>query len=277
MKGTSSALKAHMAQEATTLARLWKVTRPDNTVFAFTDYDQDISYLGITYLHSSGFTASNIATSSALNVDNLEVDSFISSDTITDADLLAKKWDYSLVQIWRVNYNDLTMSHEILCEGHIGEVSTGRNSFKAEIRGLTQNLAQNVGRFYLVPCDADLGDMRCTVNLASFTVTGSVTSITSQSAFTDSSRLESAQYFTAGKLTWTSGLNAGISIEVKAFLTGLITMSESMPYTIAISDAYSVYAGCDKSTAVCNGTFSNIANHRGFPLIPGLQRVVAGV
>lgn len=276
MKGTSSALKTHMAQEVTTLAQLWKVTRPDNTVFAFTDYDQDITYLGITYIKSSGFSASNIVTSAALSVDNLEIDSFLSSDTITDADLLAKKWDYSFVQIWRVNYNDLTMLHEVLREGRMGEVSTGRNSFKAELRGLTQNLSQDIGRLFLPACNADLGDSRCTVNLASFTVTGTVTSITSQSAFTDSTRLESAQYFTAGKLTWTSGLNIGISIEVKAFLSGLITMTESMPYALAISDAYSVYAGCDKSTTVCNGTFSNIPNHRGFPLLPGTDRMISG-
>lgn len=265
-----------MALEVTTLARLWKITRVDNTIFAFTDYDQDISYLGITYLHSSGFTASNIVTSDELNVDNLEVDSILSSDTITDADIFAKKWDYAVVEIWQVNYNDLTMLHEVLRKGRIGEVSTGRLAFKAELRGLTQNLQQDIGRLFLPACNADLGDSRCTVNLASFTVTGSVTAVTSNSIFTDSSRAEASQYFQAGKLTWTSGLNNGYSIEVKLFASMLFTLSEPMPYTVQVGDTYSVYAGCDKTTSVCNGTFSNIANHRGFPLLPGVDRMISG-
>lgn len=276
MKGTSSALKAHMALEKTTLARLWKITRTDNRVFAFSDYDQDITYLGITYLHSSGYDASNIATSDGLNVDNLEVDSVLSSDTITDADLLAKKWDYAVVEIWQVNYNDLTMLHEVLRKGKIGEVSTGRVAFKAELRGLTQNLQQDIGRLFLPACNADLGDSRCTVNLASFTVTGSVTSVTSSSVFSDTSRAEASQYFQAGKLTWTSGLNVGYSIEVKLFASMVFTLSEPMPYAIQVSDTYSVYAGCDKSTATCNGIFNNIPNHRGFPLLPGLDRMISG-
>ena len=48
-----------------------------------------------------------------------------------------------------------------------------------------------------------------------------------------------------------------------------------MAQPIAVGDAFTVTAGCDKLFATCQSRFSNSANFRGFPHIPGNDFVVS--
>jgi uncharacterized phage protein (TIGR02218 family) len=48
-----------------------------------------------------------------------------------------------------------------------------------------------------------------------------------------------------------------------------------MPEPIAIGDAFTVTAGCDKSFATCRARFANTDNFRGFPQIPGNDFLLA--
>ena len=276
MKAVSVALKAHLAQEVTTLATLWKITRTDSIVFGFTDHTEDITYSAVTYEAATGYVPSAVKTSAGMNVDNLEVQAFLNSASMTEADLMAGLWDYADIEIVRVNYADLTMGHEWIRKGKIGNVKTGRTNFTAELRGMMQPLQQNIGRVYGVSCDADLGDTRCGVTIASYTVTGIVTTATNNKTFTDTSRTQADGYYDGGLLTWTSGLNNTYQMEVKTFLSDVFTLQQSMPNAIQVGDTYSVYTGCDKSVATCNTKFSNVVNFRGFPHIPGRDRMISG-
>ena len=86
-------------------------------------------------------------------------------------------------------------------------------------------------------------------------------------------------WFSRGKVTWTSGLNAGAVMEVKFHVNNGAQVSfelwETMPFDIETGDAFTVTAGCDKSVATCIAKFNNVVNFRGFPLIPGNDAVVA--
>jgi uncharacterized phage protein (TIGR02218 family) len=276
MKATGASLKAHMAGTMLTLATLWRVTRRDAAVYGFTDHDQDITYSGTTFLAASGMTPTAVKSSAGLQVDNLDVQALLDSSTITDADLLAGRWDYATVEIWRLNWADTSMGHEVIRKGTIGNVHTGRSAFTAELRGMTQPLQQAIGRTYTPACDADFGDARCGKSLASYTVTGTLSSVTDQRQFSDSGRGESADYFRYGLLTWTSGANNGLSMEVKSFASGMFTLQEAMVGTVAVGDTYSVYAGCDKRLATCRDTYSNVVNFRGFPHVPGNDKMMSG-
>ena len=276
MKTIGASLLTHIAGEVTSLATLWKVTRADALVFGFTDHDAAITYDGVTYEAATGYSASAIRTSAALNVDNMEVEGMLSSATITDEDLLAGLWDDADFVIMRVNYADLTQGHEVMRSGTLGNDKTGGQHFVAELRGLAQRLQQVVGRIYKPACDADFGDAQCGITIATWTVTGSVTAVTSQSAFTDSVRAEAADYFKFGLLTFTSGDNDGFAMEVKDFATGAFVLQQAMPNPIQVGDAYSVYAGCDKLLASCKTKFNNVINFRGFPHVPGPDRYVSG-
>lgn len=278
MRTISVALAAHLAGSTTSLATLWKVTRTDGQIFGFTDHDQDLSIGGVTYRSATGFTRSAVRATLGLSEDNVEFSGAIVSTAIKIADIRAGLWDYAVVEVFMVNWNDLTMGTLQMSKGKMGQIRDGRNSFVAEVMGLSGNLRQPVGRLYTAACDADLGDSRCTVNMAPFTFTGAITSVTSRRIFADSGRGEADDYFNAGKITWTSGENSGLSMEVKEFTNagGGFVLQMPMPYQVQVGDTYSVKKGCLKTFAMCVADFANGENFRGFPHIPGNRQVLSG-
>lgn len=280
MKSVGASLLAHIQSEVTTLCTCWKVTRTDGQIFGFTDHSENLAISGITYSASTGYTATAIRSSSALNVDNLDVQGALDSSTITDEDLLAGLWDFAEVEIFMVNYSDTTMGTINLRTGNIGNVQTGRGIFVAELRGMMQRLQQSIGRLMMPACNADLGDSRCGINLGSFsngTASGSVDSVSSNRQFVDAGLAQATGWFDGGLVTWTSGLNSGLSMEVKTFTSGgTVVLFLPMPYTVAASDTFTITAGCDKSLATCRDKFSNVINFRGFPHLPGIGRIASG-
>jgi uncharacterized phage protein (TIGR02218 family) len=86
-------------------------------------------------------------------------------------------------------------------------------------------------------------------------------------------------WFTAGRLTFTSGANVGLAVEVKNHRNGngFVTLDlwQAMPEPIEPGDAFNVTAGCDKRFQTCHNRFNNVANFRGFPHIPGNDFVIS--
>lgn len=279
MKDISAALLAHMQGETTTLATCWLVTRTDGQIFGFTDHCADLTINSVVYSASSGYAATAIQSASGMGVDNLDIQGALDSSTITEQDLLAGLWDFAAIEIFIVNYADLTMGSMTLRSGNLGSVRTGRGMFVAELRGMMQRLQQAVGRLVMPACNADLGDSRCGINLGTFTdgtVSGSVDSVTSNRQFLDAGLTQAANWFAGGLLTWTSGLNSGLAAEVKAFTGGAVSLHIAMPYTVQVGDTFTIKAGCDKSVTTCRTKFSNVVNFRGFPHLPGIGRIGSG-
>lgn len=277
MKTVSDNLKAHLQGRSLTICTLWKVTRTDAQVFGFTDNSRDVIYGGVTYSASSGHTPSNIKSTADLAVDNLEVQALLDSIVITEDDIEAGLWDFAAVEIMIVNYLSLGDGHMLLRKGWLGNVRTGRGNFTAELRGMQQPLQQNIGRLYQASCDAALGDARCGVNLAAYTVTGTVDSASNGIQFTDAARGEADGHFDGGLITWTGGPNNTYQMEVKTSLaTGIITLQQTMPYVIAAGHTYSMSAGCDRRLTTCITKFNNVVNFRGFPHVPGDDRMISG-
>jgi uncharacterized phage protein (TIGR02218 family) len=278
MKQISTALASHLTGEVTTLASCWKLTRRDATVFGFTDHDQDIVFESVTYKAATGFTPSAIENNASLAVDNLDIDGMLSDSDITETDILAGKYDFAEIEIFQVNYKDLTQGALKFRRGWLGEVSMQKHQFVAEVRGLTQRLSQTIGELFSPACRATLGDNRCTVNLAAHTVTGSVTALISNQEFTDTSLTAVSGIYSLGLLAFTSGANSGLSIEVKEYTklgtTGQVLLSLPMPYPIAVGNTYSMSKGCDKTLNTCFNRFNNVVNFRGEPSVPGLDRML---
>lgn len=275
MKNISVALKAHLASETTTLATCWKVTLQNGTIYGFTSHSADIVFGGRTYAAATGITPSAIASNADLAVDNLEVEGMLDSSVITEADIAAGLWDYAAVEIFMVNWADLSMGSLKLRTGRLGEVKSGRVAYAAEMRGLAQNLQQTVGELYSPNCRAALGDSRCQVALGAWTQTGSITGVLSQESFVTNAT-QADDYYTGGKVTWTSGLNNGLSMEVALYSRGVFTLVLPMPYAINAGDNFSAVAGCRKQfVRDCVGKFSNGINFRGEPYVPGNDQLAA--
>lgn len=259
-----------------TWAQCMRIERTDGEVLAMTELDADVAYDGVTYQASVSYTPTTIDGTATLSVNNAETGGFLSVTGINKADIVAGLYDGATVYFLIVDYSDNSLVRH-LGKGYLGEAEIKENSYSIEYRSLTQKLQQTVGRYYTAECDATLGDSRCGIALASFTYTGAVTSVTSSQVFIDSALIgtQSDDYYSYGLITFTSGLNDGISREVKDYVdsTGQITTFLPFPYAVAASDTFTVYAGCDKRKATCIAKFNNVINFRGFDMIPGRDQI----
>ena len=359
MRTIASALATHIAGEVTKLATCWKVTLTNATVKAFTDHDSNLVVDGVTYLAASGYTASDVDTAAALNVDTMEVSGFSASPSVTEADALSGLWDVAAIEVFQVNWASVTDGKIWQRVGTQGEVTLNRGQFQAELRGMMQAYTATIVELTSPTCRANLGDTRCGVALGPFTVTGTVTSVSADNATVgDTSRAEAGPtggiaissislanpgvvtlashlnlaedspititgatgmttingsttfrnpnagkttfdlpvdttlypaytgsgvvtplggtsgYFDRGLITFTSGPNNGLSMEVKSYTVGQLVLVLPMPYTIAVGNTYSLIAGCDKTFPTCRDRFTNVVNFRGEPYLPGLDSIV---
>ena len=280
MKNLSPALQSHLDDGTTTLSWCWRISRSDGVALGFTDHDRTLSFDGTGFEPESGFAASEIRAGSDLAVDAQDATGVLTSDRITETDILDGRWDNAAIELWRVNWTD-TSQRVLLRRGAVGQIRRGRMAFVAEVRSLAHVLGQTVGRTFQAGCDAALGDVRCGIDLENpiYKGTGSVTDLLRDRAFMASGLSGfDAGWFTSGTLTWTSGANVGRITEVLAHgLDGSIatlTLLEAPVRAIAEADSFIARAGCDKRIATCSAKFANTANFRGFPNIPGQDAVL---
>jgi uncharacterized phage protein (TIGR02218 family) len=276
MKSISTALKAHLAQEVTSVCTCWKVTLKSGQVLGFTDHDENVSVGGATYVAASGYTASAVQTSNQLNVDQLELQGVLEADTINEADLLSGKWDYAVVEIFQVNWADTSQGALNLRTGRLGEVSIQRGEFRAELRGMMQQFTRNIGELYQPTCRAEFGDSRCKVNLAAITKTSTVATVDAGNRIvTLASALgDPAGHYDYGKLTFTSGANNTLAMEIKSYVPETVALQLPMPFPIAVGDAVALVPGCQKRFIEdCKARFNNVVNFRGEPHLPGMDKI----
>lgn len=274
MKSISLALASHLAQPLTTIATCWKVTRADAMVLGFTDHDRDLLVGGVTYESAAGYSATDVSTKNNLDVDNLELQGISQSPSITEDDLRAGVWDNAQVEIFQINWADLSMGIMKMRVGWLGEVQQGRSAFSAELLGLMWRLQGTMVEFTSASCRANLGDIRCQVDIGAITVSSVVDGFnTATLVLSDSARTEPVNDFARGKVTFTSGANSGLAFEVKASATGQFTLQRPPPYTVAIDDAFDLEPGCDGLRETCRDRFNNIVNMRAEPFLTGNDRL----
>jgi uncharacterized phage protein (TIGR02218 family) len=276
-----SALQAKLDSGVTTLARCWIVTRRDGAKLGFTDHDRDITIDGTVCHAGTGLTASEATARLGLQVDGGEIAGALADESLAEADLAAGRYDAAGVAVHLVDWSDPSL-RVLLAKGVLGEIRREGAAFTAELRSLAHRLNEESGRLYTATCQADLGDARCTVDLtnAAFHGGGTVGALAGASAFRVSGLgAFDDGWFTAGKLTFTSGANVSFAVEVKTHRVALdgvlIELWQRAPEPIAVSDAFTVTAGCDKRFSTCRDRFANGVNFRGFPRIPGNDFVIS--
>lgn len=274
MQQISTDLSEHLAGEVMTLATCWRITRRDGVNQYFTDHDQDVMVDGQQYLARSGIVPSAVTSQAGLAVDNLELEGLLDSETISREALLSGIYDHAELEIFMVDYTAPDAGSLHVKTGWLGEVSLRDGVFVAEVRGISAALQQSIGEVYTPTCRAQLGDARCGKDLSAFTFTGTVDSVANEFMFTDAARAEPNGYFAYGTLTFTSGANMGLSIEVRDFVGGRFTLFLPLPNLVTPGDAYSVVAGCDKRIDTCSARFANAVNFRGEPHLPGNDRIL---
>ena len=274
MRQISADFATALARTVTTLCHCWRVARRDGVVQGFTDHDSDVTFSSVTFAAASGFDASDTEATLGLSAGGGEVSGALSSDVLSEDHLADGVWDGASVEVWLVNWS-APEQRVLLDVATIGEVRRSEFAFTAELRSAASYLDQETGLLFQRLCSADLGDARCKLALTApdFACDGTVLAGATQIVFAASlERAYESGFFTGGKLTFTSGANSGASCQVKDHtVAGDVSFLLWTPlaHAIAIGDRFTVTAGCDKTLATCRHKFNNIANHRGFPHMPG--------
>ncbi|MBS7541999.1 DUF2163 domain-containing protein [Ancylobacter oerskovii] len=273
-------LAAALASGATTLARCWRLTRRDGTVLGLTEHDRDLEVDGTPFHAAAGVTGSETAAALGFAAAAGEMAGALAADQLDERDLAAGLYDGAAVELLLVDWSN-PASFVRLRRGSLGEVRRENGTFVAELRGLADALGQVRGRLFTRSCDADLGDVRCRIDLAApaFRGEGAVVAVEAAGRFT-ASGLDgfAAGWFTQGRLVFTGGANAGFASEVKAHGmaggTVRLDMWQRPPEPLAAGDAFTVSAGCDKRFSTCRDRFANTPNFRGMPHMPGNDAVL---
>lgn len=268
-------LAAHLAGGLTTLCHAWAVTRTDGAVFGFTDHDRDLAFDGMTFRADSGLSARALQQGTGLSVDNTEALGLLSDAGLSEADIVAGRFDGAEVRCWRVNWADPDQ-RLLQFRGTIGELQRNGASFTAELRGLTEALNRPLGRIYQKPCTAVLGDTACRVDLSGpdHSLTLTVAAIESTRVLRLAGAGTAPQgWFRRGRLTVLDGAAAGLHGTIKRDTAQSsqreVELWEPLRAPLAPGDSLRLLAGCDKRFSTCRDKFANLVNFQGFPDLPG--------
>lgn len=135
-------------------------------------------------------------------------------------------------------------------------------------------------------CFHEVYDAGCTLLKSAFTVSGTLTSVGDSAHFTASAMTQPTGYFKLGVLTFTSGVNSGVSgpINTSTQATGVaFAMRFPFPKAPAVGDTFTVYPGCDKQQSTCSNSnaavgppFNNLIHFPGEPYIPVPETMLDG-
>jgi uncharacterized phage protein (TIGR02218 family) len=292
VKPIPSPLQAHLNGDTTTLALCWAILKRNGDYIRGTTHDRDVtissgSYAG-TYRASSNITPSNVKSNSDLSVDNLDVTGAWADNTIrvdiTRADIEARNLDFASVRTFTVNWQAPDDGQIPMRSGYLGAIPyDSSGGYTTQVRGLAQLLQTNIVQTYSDRCTVKrLGDARCGVDVASLSITATVTSVVSRREFTVSGiGAQPAGYFSLGNLVGLTGDNAGflrqIRIDDVSSETGHVSLFGPFPIDVAIGDTFTMSPGCDRLPATCRDKFDNWHNNRAYGvLIPGIDLLLAG-
>lgn len=285
MRSPPAAITTHYNTRKTTMAHAIKITRTDAVVYGFTEHDVDDTVSGQLYSSRPGLQISSIVIAAGLATGNLKLTTLHDGSVFTTAEIHGKVWSNAAWSIIRYNWASLSDGADTILSGTFGEVELGENEVEVELRDLRQYLQQPVGdvtsktcRYRLGSTSANAGGLCLkSISGAPWTVSGTLTGVTSNQVFQDTGRAEAADYFGEGQLTWTGGNNSGLTVKVKSFASGgTFTLSLPMLSTVQVGDTYTAVVGCRKRLEEdCRDKFANQLNFGGEPHAPGLNAITA--
>jgi len=276
------AIQAALDTGAATLCTCWKVTLRSGIVMGFSNHDRVLNFGGVAFEPNSGFTPSEVELAIGLSISTQEVEGLLDSNKIDPDDVRSGLWDNAKIEVYLVDWRNVA-DRMLWRTASVGQILNGSLRFGAEMRGLAHELNQAGGRFYKPTCGAEFGDVRCGLDMSDnrYKGAGIVGSsdgslhIYPQTLATTAGNATEG-LFTGGKLAFTSGANVGLEFDIKLHVgTGSdvhLLLETPAPFDISSGDIFDATIGCPKLAAACHHLFDNLANFRGFNLIPGNDR-----
>lgn len=173
MRHVSEAIASALAAGAAKLCHVWIVTRRDGAVQGFSDHDRPLNLLGVDCAPDAAWTAG--AARSELGLDREEssaVAGVLDDGGLSAADIRAGLYDGAEVSAYVVDWSD-PAQHVLTGRGTLDRIEAhgtsewGDGAFVAHVAGPAEALKRVIGRRYGSLCDAELGDVRCGLEVAS--------------------------------------------------------------------------------------------------------------
>lgn len=277
MRTVPAAITTARQSASSRLCKIWRIERTDGVVLRFTEHDRDLTVDGETFLATASFDPSSIKVNADLSVSDMDVEGAFDSSYITAEDLLAGRYDGATFWVAECLWDNVAAGKDVLKFGWLGRVKESGGKFVAELLDPSSRLQHNIVSAYSASCRATLGDARCGVDLSGYTIDSVVNAVISRKTFNTPYYLPASDdWWGAGKVTFTSGANSGLSMDIYGYDGSTVDLMLSMPFDIEIGDTFSMIAGCDKSLATCRDKFANVLNFRGEPHVPVTDDMIKG-
>lgn len=277
MRTVSAAITTARQSSASRLCKIWRIERTDGVILRFTEHDRDLVVDGETFLATASFDPSSIKSNADLSVSDMDVQGAFDSSYITAEDLLAGRYNAAAFWVAECLWDDTAEGKDVLKFGWIGRVKEAGGKFVAELLDPSSKLQHNIVAAYSASCRATLGDVRCGVDLSGYTIDAVVGGVTSRKKFaTPFVASPVVGWWNVGKVTWLTGANAGLSMDVYDYDGTNMSLMLSMPFEIVIGDTFRMTPGCDKALATCRDKFNNVLNFRGEPHAPVTDDMIKG-
>lgn len=261
---------------------LFEIVRLDGGIHLFTSASEPIEHAGQTYMPSGQVSASALRREVALKEQSLEIQGAIVSTDITKTALAAGLYRGAMVTRrvvdWRYPWT-VPFRTDVF---RIARVGFDSEVWTAELVGPTIVLDQRVGELATVSCSTRLGSEDCGVNLPSLSEYNVqvATVINSRREFTCTiSQTRASDYFGLGRVSWISGSNAGLSVDVKTSVgsgtTQTLKLIQKLPFLIQVGDRFDLQPGCRlRYIADCITKYNNGPNFQGRPFLVGTDRAL---
>jgi uncharacterized phage protein (TIGR02218 family) len=258
---------------AGSIANCIKITLVNGTVHAYTDHNHNLTVDGVTYVPAAGLQKARYTLTADAQVSSQKFGS--AWVDAPEADLRGGLFDLATVEVAWASWKNPQHGRLVTFTGQLGQISWTEAGFSADLVSFMKNLAKNVGIVFTSNCRHKLYGTggpgyigKCGVNAANYIVAGSISSVVLPKwRFLVVPFSQPDNYFTNGTITFTSGLNTGLSAVIKHHAGTAIDLFLPTAFLVAPGDTFTVQAGCDKTLATCGAKFNNVINFGGFPHI----------
>lgn len=257
--------------------QLWKITRTDGQVFAFTSHDRDVEFLGITFKACDSLNATAAQSAAAIgDVGDVSLSGIISDDSLSEEDLYGGLFEDAFCEVWLYDWAGTGVATRRIAAGWAGVTRHGETGVDISVLGPGARLEQQALVKPITPnCRFVFGSAQCGVDLEAIKLTGTVTASSGRDGFTASlSGGDGGLQWNNGSVLWTYGNNDGTLCEVKTVdfapgVVGSVQLWKPAGLLIQPGDTFDLRPGCDKTFDGGCTLYANKDRFGGFPHMPG--------
>lgn len=265
-------MKPHVADWSTKV-RCARIVAADGTTVRITEHPVDLVMSnGQVYRCDTGYEFTGFDDTAGMAPGSLDLsgilDHGISRDQLGSG-VFDNARIYAFATTWKTPIED----EEGVALAFLGKTTLNDSTYSTEVMSAGDVLSQEDTLIYSPGCqwtyfDQHLGEgliawtrSRCTgprsapdgPNIEDFKVYGSITGVTSQYQFQDTSRTEADDYFSAGEVLFLTGQNAGLrALKIKRNTAGgQFALHGGTYYMPQVGDTYVMIPGCRKRPEDC--------------------------